>query len=70
MGLMHDIAVANGAKAVGYWSTKGYEFDESKAATPDGKQFVGLGLDEDQQAEQTAARIAQWTAQVKQEFGV
>lgn len=70
MGLMHDVAVANGAKAVGYWSTAGYEFDESKALTPDGKQFVGLGIDEDQQADQTPARIAKWVAQVKQEFGI
>jgi len=70
MGLMHDVAVASGAKAVGYWSTAGYEFDESKALTKDGKQFVGLGIDEDQQAELTSARIDKWVAQVKQEFGL
>lgn len=70
MGLMHDIAVASGAKAVGYWSTNGYEFDESKAATKDGKQFVGLAIDEDQQAELTAGRVKQWAGEVKTAFGL
>jgi hypothetical protein len=29
-----------------------------------------LGIDEDQQAELTSARIDKWVAQVKQEFGM
>lgn len=70
MGLMHDIAVDNGAKAVGYWSADSYDFDESKALTPDGSQFVGLGIDEDQQAELTEERITQWVEQIKGEFGL
>lgn len=70
MGLMHDVAKENGGKMVGYWPITDYEFDESKALTADGKHFVGLGIDEDQQAEMTAARVAKWVAQVKAEFGL
>lgn len=70
MGLMHDVAKENGGKMIGYTSAAGYEFDESKALTADGKEFVGLGLDEDQQAEQSSARIQKWVAQIKQEFGL
>ncbi len=70
MGMMHEVVLAKGGRVVGYWSTNGYEFDESKALTPDGKQFVGLGIDEDQQAELTAGRIEKWVAQVKAEFGI
>lgn len=70
MGMMHDVAVENGATPVGYWPTDGYEFDESKAVTPDGEFFVGLGIDEDQQPELTEERISQWVAQIKEEMGI
>lgn len=68
MGMMHDIAVENGAMPAGYTSTAGFEFDESKAVTEDGEFFVGLGIDEDQQPELTQGRIDAWVAQVKEEF--
>lgn len=68
MGLMHDIAVENGATPAGYWSTDGYEFDESKAVTDDDEFFVGLGIDEDQQPELTSERIDQWCDQIKEEM--
>lgn len=70
MGLMHDIALENGATPAGYWSTDGYEFDESKAVTEDGEFFVGLGIDEDQQSEKTAERINIWVDQIKEEMGL
>jgi flavodoxin I len=70
IGMMNNVVLEKGGKVVGHWSTDGYEFDESKALTPDGKCFVGLGIDEDQQAELTAGRIQKWVAQVKAEFGV
>jgi flavodoxin I len=70
MGLMHDVAVENGATPAGYTSTDGYEFDESKAVTEDGEFFVGLGIDEDQQADKTASRIDAWVEQVKEEMSL
>jgi flavodoxin I len=70
IGMMNEVVLAKGGKVVGHWSTDGYEFDESKALTPDGKKFVGLGIDEDQQADLTATRIQKWVAQVKGEFGI
>ena len=57
-----------GGETVGYWSTDGYEFTESKAIR-DGK-LVGLALDEDNQSDLTEERIKTWVAQLKQEFGV
>jgi len=68
MGMMHDIAVENGATPAGYWSTEGYEFDESKGVTDDGEFFVGLAIDEDQQPELTAERVDQWCDQIKEEM--
>jgi len=56
-----------GAKIVGYWSTKGYEFNDSKAVIND--QFVGLVIDEDKQTELTEERIEQWTTIIKDELG-
>ncbi|MDX1353227.1 MAG: flavodoxin FldA, partial [Thiomicrorhabdus sp.] len=70
MGMMHDIAVENGATPAGYTSTDGFEFDESKAVTEDEEFFVGLGIDEDQQPELTAARVDEWVDQIKEEFGI
>lgn len=70
MGLMHDIAVANGAYACGYTAIEGYEHTASKAQKNlDGKEvFLGLGLDEDQQPELTETRLNAWVQQVVKEF--
>lgn len=68
MGLLHDVVVDKGANIVGHFSTEGFEFDESKALAPDGKHFVGLGLDEDQQMELTEERLARWLDQIKSEL--
>lgn len=70
MGLLHDVIVARGAKIVGHWSVEGYEFDASKALVAEQDKFVGLALDEDQQAELTNPRLDQWCQQVHQEFGL
>ncbi len=53
-----------GGTTVGYWSTDGYEFTDSKALR-DGK-FVGLALDEANQSDLTQERIKAWVAQLKQ----
>lgn len=57
-----------GGTTVGYWSTDGYDFNQSKALR-DGK-FVGLALDEENQSELTDERIKAWVAQLKTEFGL
>ena len=68
MGVLHDVIKARGAKIIGHWPTEGYEFDASKALTPDGNHFVGLAIDEDQQAELSDNRIDQWCAQLVEEI--
>jgi len=59
MGTIYEQAVKNGAKKiVGFTSTDGYDFSESKAVVDN--QFVGLVIDEDNQSELTDERIAAW----------
>jgi flavodoxin I len=53
---------------VGYWSTDGYDFSDSKALR-NGK-FCGLALDDDNQPDLTDKRIQQWVGQLKTEFGL
>lgn len=68
MGILEEKITELGGETVGYWSTEGYEFSDSKALR-DGK-FVGLALDEDNQSELTEERIKTWVAQLKTEFGL
>ncbi len=68
MGLLHDEIKKTGANIIGYWPNEGYEFEASKALTEDGKQFVGLALDEDSQYELSDERIATWVEQVLVEY--
>lgn len=62
--LLHE-AVGD-AKRVGFWSTAGYEFDESKSVIDD--KFVGLVIDQDNQDDLTDDRVKQWVEQIKGEF--
>lgn len=66
MGILEEKISALGGETVGYWSTDGYEFTDSKAVR-DGK-FVGLALDEDNQSQLSNERIKTWVLQLKQEF--
>ncbi|NET43822.1 flavodoxin FldA [Okeania sp. SIO2B3] len=68
MGILEEKISSLGGKTVGYWSTDGYEHTESKAVK-NGK-FVGLALDEDNQAELTEERVKKWVAQLKTDFGI
>ena len=70
MGMLHDVIVENGAKIIGHWPTKGYEFDHSKAEIAGKNLFVGLAIDEDQQEDLTDGRIEQWCAQISKAFTV
>lgn len=66
IGIIADVVQQNGGKIVGKWSTKGYDFEASKAVDANGV-FLGLAIDEDNQPEQTDARLEQWVAQLKKE---
>ncbi|MCA1992231.1 MAG: flavodoxin FldA [Coleofasciculus sp. S288] len=68
IGILEEKISSLGGTTVGYWSIDGYEFNESKAVR-NGK-FVGLAIDEDNQAELSNSRIKSWVAQLKQEFGL
>ena len=67
LGMVRDIAEANGAIMVGAWSTEGYEFEASKGMA-DENNFIGLGIDEDRQPELTDARVKQWCKQINEEM--
>lgn len=64
-GMIHEHIADSGVKVYGMWPTDGYDFEESKSIV-DGK-FLGLVIDEDNQADQTDDRIARWVAQLKSE---
>jgi len=67
MGQLGEIIENKGAVIVGNWSTEGYEFEASKALIDD-DHFIGLGIDEDRQPEQTESRVKAWTKQVYNEM--
>ncbi len=66
LGYLYDMLDHKGARLIGQWSTEGYQFKESLAVR-DGK-FVGLVLDQNNQAALTESRIRQWVEQIKPEF--
>lgn len=68
LGMLADRVMERGGDVYGLWPTQGYEFEESKAKLEE--FFLGLGVDEDGQSEQTKARVAKWVQDVKKEFGV
>jgi len=68
MGYLHSKLVHRGALPCGYWPRAGYEFEASKALTPDGEFFVGLALDEENEFDLTDGRIQLWCNQLLHEF--
>ena len=58
MRAIYDAVEKAGAKVVGAVSTDGYTFDDSDSVI-DGK-FVGLALDETNEADKTDERIDAW----------
>lgn len=68
MGYLHNKVLLRGAKMIGYWPNEGYTFTESQALTEDQSQFLGLALDDENQFDQTEARIASWCEQLKNTF--
>lgn len=64
MVIIRDELVAAGADMVGAWPVEGYEHTDSKSIE-DGK-FIGLALDDDQQAELSDERISAWVEILKE----
>jgi flavodoxin I len=58
MGTIYDKVVESGATVVGSWPTDGYDFSGSTAVRDE--EFVGLGVDQDNQNELTYERVSQW----------
>ena len=67
MGILHEKLLERGAKAIGYWPTEDYIYDESRAVIDDDK-FCGLALDEEGESDKTEERIAEWVKQVSKEL--
>jgi flavodoxin len=59
---------SRGATLVGQWPVAGYDFSGSWAVEEG--HFLGLMLDEDNQPELTAPRLADWLAQLAAEFAL
>jgi len=59
---LHDCVTTCGATVVGAWPIEGYKFEISQAVV-DGC-FVGLALDNDNQADLTEERVDAWLEQV------
>jgi flavodoxin I len=66
LGILYKKLKKMGARLVGSWSAEGYEFTKSKAFRD--SEFVGLVLDQDNQADLTEERIEEWLEQVKPEL--
>jgi flavodoxin I len=68
LGELYDIFSETGATLIGSWPSEGYEFNDSAAL--DGDEFVGLVIDQDNQANLTDERVSAWVEQLKGEFGL
>lgn len=66
IGLLAEFFESLGAEIVGFTPTEGYTFEGSKAIR-DGK-FLGLAIDQENQADKTPERIAEWVKQLKKAF--
>ncbi len=70
LGYLYHHIKALGANMAGHWPNQGYEYEKSQALTPDGQYFVGLPLDDENEAEKSQDRIEGWCEQVIGEFSL
>jgi flavodoxin fldA len=66
MGILADAFQKAGAELVGFTSTDGYTFNQSRAVR--GEKFCGLVIDQENQAQLTSKRIADWCKLIKEDF--
>ena len=65
MAVLKEALAGSGASFVGSWPAEGYTFTESRSV--ENGSFIGLALDEDNQADLTDARIASWVEKLQSE---
>lgn len=65
VGMLYD-KIKDKTKIVGTWNRNGYHFNESEAFRDN--TFVGLILDQENQAGKTAERLEKWVEILKKEF--
>jgi flavodoxin I len=65
IGLMVSILEKRGARIVGFTPCEGYYFESSKALRDN--KFLGLVIDQENQARLTSARIKEWVNNLKKE---
>jgi len=70
MGYLHTKVINCGGTPCGYWPNEGYEFEVSQALTEDGRNFVGLALDDENEFDLSETRILAWCEQILREFGL
>ncbi len=66
VGIMAEILEMQDATLVGFTSTDGYEFENSRAVR--GEQFAGLAIDYENQGSMNKERVTAWVGQLKNEF--
>lgn len=66
IGLLAEILEECGATIVGETSVEGYTFESSRAQR--GDSFIGLAIDQENQARKTKQRVEDWVEQLKKEF--
>ncbi len=66
VGILGKKMMECGADLVGFWYDEHYQFRESTALV--GGKFMGLGIDDRNQAKLTSSRIENWVAQIIGEF--
>ncbi len=66
IGILVEILENCGATIVGKVPAEGYNFESSRAVRD--KQFVGLPLDQENQARLTQTRVDNWVTQLKKEM--
>jgi flavodoxin I len=67
MGILGKKLEESGAQLIGAWSSAGYKFEASAAERSPG-EFLGLALDEDNEAQLSQERIERWCAQIEKEL--
>ena len=67
LGELWEKFEAGGARLIGRWPTAGYDFEGSRGLA-DEDHFLGLALDEDQEADATPDRIRRWCRQLCEEM--
>lgn len=66
VGILYD-KIRDRTMIVGKWPTKGYVFHESEAVRDN--NFVGLIIDQENQAAKTNERLEKWVEMLRKEFG-